>query len=219
MSKAFDTVNLHTLINKLSTTAIEHTTLKYIANYITGRKGFTQVNNTNSKQKISKQAYHKTESYHPHCSTYTVQIYLPSPPPNNKIISYADDIIKTITLQHKPFYHTTYKPYTHGPQKTNYNSMQQKALPLFSHLTRPNIAPSSTSKSIILIPTVRNPKILVLTFDPMLTFSTHISNTHNKANNTIKIIKSLTATQWGKQKNYSTTFQTITRPILEHANT
>jgi hypothetical protein len=76
--------------------------------------------------------------------------------------------------------------------------MQQKALLLSSHLTWPNIAINSTSLSITLIPTERNPKILGLAFDPGLNFSTHISNTHNRANNTIKIIKTLTATQRGK---------------------
>merc|ERR1712105_297518 len=36
MSKAFDTVNLHTLIQKLQNTTIPTTITKYIANYIKG---------------------------------------------------------------------------------------------------------------------------------------------------------------------------------------
>ena len=38
MSKAFDTVNIHTLIDKLTQTNIPHTRLRYIANYSSGQK-------------------------------------------------------------------------------------------------------------------------------------------------------------------------------------
>src|SRR6476469_1573344 len=39
-SKAFDTVNIHSLIHKLHQTNIPPTIIKYIANYIKGRKGY-----------------------------------------------------------------------------------------------------------------------------------------------------------------------------------
>ena len=38
MNKAIDTVNIHTLTHKLHQTNIPHTIIKYIANYIKGRK-------------------------------------------------------------------------------------------------------------------------------------------------------------------------------------
>ena len=41
MSKSFDTINKHTLIRKLLQTTIPSTIIKYIANYIKGRKGYT----------------------------------------------------------------------------------------------------------------------------------------------------------------------------------
>src|SRR5206468_8349176 len=41
LSKAFDTVNIHSLINKLHQT-VPNTIIKFNANYIKGRKGFTQ---------------------------------------------------------------------------------------------------------------------------------------------------------------------------------
>ena len=50
MSKAFDTVNTHTLINKIHKTNIPPTIIKYIANYIKGRKTYTFYNQTQSKQ-------------------------------------------------------------------------------------------------------------------------------------------------------------------------
>ena len=41
MSKAFDTINIHTLIWKLLQTNIPGTIIKFIANYINGRKAYT----------------------------------------------------------------------------------------------------------------------------------------------------------------------------------
>ena len=41
MSKAFDTINIHTLIRKLLQTNIPDTVIKFIANYIKGRKAYT----------------------------------------------------------------------------------------------------------------------------------------------------------------------------------
>ena len=41
MSKAFDTVNIHTTTHKLHQTNILHTILKFIVNYIIGRKAYT----------------------------------------------------------------------------------------------------------------------------------------------------------------------------------
>ena len=41
MSKAFDTINIHSLIRKLLQTNIPGTIIKFIANYIKGRKAYT----------------------------------------------------------------------------------------------------------------------------------------------------------------------------------
>ena len=56
-----------------------------------------------------------------------------------------------------------------------------------------------------LIPTVKNPKILGLTFDPQLNYKEHINITEEKAKKTINVIKALTSTKWGKQKETLTT--------------
>ena len=50
MSKAFDTINIHTLIRKLLQTNIPGTIIKFIANYIKGLKTYTTYRNHTSKQ-------------------------------------------------------------------------------------------------------------------------------------------------------------------------
>ena len=93
----------------------------------------------------------------------------------------------------------------------------------FPTLFTPDPAESSHNLSLTInnttIPTIRNPKILGVTFDPKLTFSTHINTIAEKAKKTTNILKSLTTTKWGQSiETISQTYKTITRPILEYAN-
>src|SRR4029077_15651511 len=50
MSKAFDTVNLHLLIQKLLPTTVPNTVKRFIANYIRGRIAYTFYNNHTSRK-------------------------------------------------------------------------------------------------------------------------------------------------------------------------
>ena len=54
MSKAFDTINIHTLFRKLLQTNIPGTFIKFIANYIKSCKAYTTYRNHTSKQRQFK---------------------------------------------------------------------------------------------------------------------------------------------------------------------
>ena len=54
MSKAFDTINIHTIIRKLLQINFPGTIIKFIANYIKGRKTYTTYRNNTSKQRQFK---------------------------------------------------------------------------------------------------------------------------------------------------------------------
>ena len=70
MSKAFDTINIHTLIRKLLQTNIPETIIKFISNYIKIRKAYTTyINNTSSQRQL------KTRSFHQHYSRFTLHTY------------------------------------------------------------------------------------------------------------------------------------------------
>ena len=62
-----------------------------------------------------------------------------------------------------------------------------------------------------------HPKVLGLTLDPKLTYSTHIHNISVQAHKPLQIIKALTATGWGKQKEtLMATYEAVMRPTLEY---
>ena len=91
-------------------------------------------------------------------------------------------------------------------------------------LFTPDPAQYSTTLSLKLnnqtLPTTKHPKILGITLDPKLTFSQHINVTITKAKQMLNILKALTSTKWGKQKELIVcTFKAITHPILVYANT
>ena len=69
------------------------------------------------------------------------------------------------------------------------------------------------------LPMATHPKVLGLTLDPILTYSTHIHNISVQTHKPLQIIKALTATGWGKQKEtLMATYKAVMRPALEYAS-
>ena len=97
MSKAFDTINIHTLIRKLLQTNIPGTIIKFIANYIKGRKAYTTYRNHTSKQRQFETGVPQGGVLSPTLfNIYTSDLAPPSAPV--QVMAYADDI--TITSTH-----------------------------------------------------------------------------------------------------------------------
>ena len=64
-----------------------------------------------------------------------------------------------------------------------------------------------------------HPKVLGLTLDPKLTYSTRIHNISVQAHKPLQIIKAITATGWGKQKEtLMATYKAVMRPALEYVS-
>ena len=96
MSKAFDTINIHTLIRKLLHANIPGTFIKFIANYIKGRKAYTTYTNHTSSQRLFK----KGVPQGPVLSPTLFNIYTEDMPPPRalvQVMAYADDIAITST--------------------------------------------------------------------------------------------------------------------------
>ena len=97
MTKAFDTINIHTLIKKLLQTNIPDTIIKFIVNYIKGRKAYTTYRNHTSRQRQFKTGVPQFGVLSPTLfNIYTSDLPPPSEPV--QVMAYADDI--TITSTH-----------------------------------------------------------------------------------------------------------------------
>ena len=224
MSKAFDTVNIHTLINKLHNTTTPPSLIKFIANYIKGRKAYTLYNNATSKQQTLRTGVPQGGVLSPTLFNLYVSD-IPQPPPNVQLESYADDLnpLTSHTKIHKA--ESTLQPYLNKIFNwTVENDLQLNPTKSSCTLFTPDPKEQETQIQLTInnqtIPTIKHPKILGVTYDPKLTFNEHAKITRTTASKTINILKALTSVTWGKQKEtLVATYKAITRPILEYAST
>ena len=152
MSKAFDTVNTHTLIGKLVQTSTPGTIIKFVANYIKGRKAYTSFRNHKSIQRQVKTGVPQGGVLSP--TLFNIhKADIPTPTAPVQVMLYADD---TTWTQHNSLIinpdKTTCTLFTPDPAQYNSNlglNINNKTLPMALH-----------------------PKVLGLTLDPKLTSRT-----------------------------------------------
>jgi hypothetical protein len=223
MSKAFDTINHNILINKIINTTIPTTYKKYLANYLKGRQGYTEYNNTASKKRIIKTGVPQGSVLSP----ALFNLYLSDPPetpPGITLTGYADDLTPTSTHTNITTAENNMQHYLNS-LNTWLNTNKLTLNPDKSTHTIFTTHPQEYNKTLNLqinntkIPHTHHPKILGLTFDSKLNFGEHINKTKDNAQSTLNILKSLTSNKWGQNKEtLTTTYKTITRPILEYAS-
>ena len=223
MSNAFDTINIHTLIRKLLQTKIPDTIIKFIANYIKGRKAYTTYINPTPSQRLFKTGVPQGGALSPPLfNIYTAVIPLPRAP--IQVMAYADDITITSTQKstsaakkyiqpylHKDFAWAQHNNLTLNPDKTTCTLLTPDPAEYKSNL---DLKINNTA-----LPMAMHSKVLGLTLDSKLTYNSHIHIISVQAYKPLQMIKALTATEWGKQKETPMiTYKAVMRPALEYAS-
>ena len=213
MSKALDTINIHTLIRKLLHTNLPGTIVKFIANYIKGHKSYTTYRNHTSIQRQFKTTVLLPTLFNIYISD------LPPPREPVQAMGNADDITITSThtstssakkyiqpYQHKDFAWTKQNNLILNPDKTTCTLFTPDPAEYTSNLdlkyTTHGNAPKGSGSNL-------RPKTHIQHTRPQ-----HLSTRTQTSTNHI----SLPATGWGKQKEtLMTTYKAVMRPALEYS--
>ena len=208
MSKAFDTINIHTLIRKLLQTNITGTIIKFIANYIKGRKVYTTYRNHTSSQRLFKTGVPQGGVLSPLFNIYTADI----PPPRApvQVMVYADDITITSTHTSTSAAKKYIQPYLHK---------------VFAWTKQCNLTlnPDKTTCTLFTPDPAEYKSNLDLKINnTALRMATHPKVLHNisvQSHKPLQMMKALIATEWGKQKEtLMATYKAVMRPALEYAS-
>ena len=147
---------------------------------------------------------------------------LPLPPDGIYIIQYADDIsiytsgtnIEDMTNRINKYAEEVISFLAERELKV---SPEKSTTTLFTPDTREVYIHPQVMLNGQLVPLERNPKLLGVIYDPMFTFSKHVTTTVDKAKKKINIIKSLAGTSWGADKEtLELTYKSIVRSGLEY---
>ena len=220
LSKAFDMVNHTKLISALNNTNLRHNTLRWLSAYLKGRVASCRYNDNTSPKRFTRTGVPQGSCISPALFNFFVSTY---PQDDHLTLSYADDFTDSITSRN---YRDATPALTHQATRVQQwaderglaLSAPKSTITLFTPQTaevhdHPEVHLNNTP-----LPLERNPRILGVTFDPLLTFNKHIESLCTRVIPRINLLKHLSASNWGQQVETMTiTYKLLIRSILHYA--
>ena len=225
ISKAFDTVPRHILIQKILNSPLSNNYKKWLSNFISNRTSQVTIKNKLSKNVKLTNGVPQGAILSPTLfNLFTLDLPIPHSP-NSKLITYADDI--TIVTQNTSIPINTLDTQSYITQLELWltsNRMSASAEKSSITLITTDRHQSSEHPQITLnnniIPLNKTPKILGLTYDTHFTFTPHTQNIISSANRKLNVIRSLSSNNFSNEiTTLSLFYKQFIRTNLNYAST
>lgn len=219
-SKAFDTVPHTQLISQIASLPLHSNIIRWLSCYLNGRTARCIYRNQYS-------SYYPVHAGVPQGSVISPALFnlFVSDYPNTAplISSYADDFTAAASAVQIPEAANCLS--THSAEVAAW--ARRKGLTVSIAKSHSTLFTSDTHQSRVDphvawegadLPLCRTPKILGVTLDPHFTFTPHINTVCERARSRLNILKSLTGSSWGQQKEIVTiTYKALIKSIITYA--
>ena len=221
LSRAFDTVNHHLLLQDILELQLNNHIKRFLCSYLHGRKTYVEFRGVQSKYRKMKQGVPQGGVLSPTLFNLYMS-KMPQPPGNIKLVTYADDSntlnsgtnINKICEDLNVYLDTL---------DTWFKSRNLFISPAKSSATLFTTSPHEVNLQLPIrinnevVPTVKQPKFLGITFDNTMSFSYHTSNLKSRLQGKNNVLKALTGTTWGKDKEVlTTTYKAIGQSLINY---
>ena len=222
LSKAFDTVRIDKLLSIYHKAQLQPAALRFLSNYLRGRETRTIFRDVISRARQVRAGVPQGSILSPALFNGYLRD-LPEPPAGVTLTSYADDV--TITAR-GPVCYTIGRRLTPYVQKLS-DFFNSRGLQVSAAKSSVSLLTKDTSEHNVYpgvkidgewLPHNKHPKILGLTFDPLLTFAKHTNNIANTGRKRLNVLKMVSGTTWGPNKEtLKATYKGYIGPVLEYA--
>ena len=222
LSKAFDTVDHEILLKEISELDLNGNIKRWIFSYIRGRQTYVEFRGAKSPFRKMRQGVPQGGVLSP----LFFNIYMapmPPPPPPVKLVTYADDgntlcsgpKIGPLCIQLNSYLDTLDTWFSSMNLQISASKSMATIFTTFSNEVGKDLPIYIKGKK---VPTHKDPKILGVTLDPMMTFKYHAKNIKEKINFRNNILKAMAGSSWGKEKEILlTTYTAISKSIFNYA--
>ena len=219
-SKAFDTVSHTAIIRSLLDSTMDPNAVRWLCTYLRGRTATCIYNGVESGSVVIHQGVPQGSVLSPTLFNAYVSDY---PHTANLCSSYADDF--TASASHPDVREATAIMANHAVdvetwagEKELQISAQKSTVTLFTPETQQGRLHPLIPVDGELLPLDRTPKILGVTFDPHFHFHKHVEAIEEKAKQRLTLLKALTGTTWGQQKEtLIATYKALIESLFSYA--
>ena len=219
-SQAFDTVNHTTLLRNLHTTTLPPNDIRWLFTYLRGRTASCSYNKMDSVKVILHQGVPQGSILSPLLFNHYVSTY---PNSSEMCTSYADDFTACASDTKVDQAAATLAEHARdvtewAQERSLLISARKSTVTLFTPQTQQSHVHPTVPLDGSPLPLERHPKILGVTFDPHFHFHKHVEAIVKRAKPRLNILKLLTGTNWGQQKeSLLITFKSLIGSLFTYA--